>query len=69
MKNNKQTKNLLCIQMQIEDVAALHMRADRLHVDADKYKERRRKEKLTCGDLNSLHADADGRGGIAGGYR
>ena len=35
VKNNKQTKNLLCIQMQMEDVATLHMRADVLHVDVD----------------------------------
>ena len=44
MKNNKQTKKLLCVQMQMEGVAALHMRADGLHADADKYKERRRRK-------------------------
>ena len=31
VKNNKQTKNLLCVQMQVEDVATLHMRVDGLH--------------------------------------
>ena len=31
------------VQMQAEDVAALHMCADGLHADADKYKERRKK--------------------------
>ena len=30
VKNNKQTKNLLCVQMQVEDAATLHMRADGL---------------------------------------
>ena len=29
--------------MQTEDVAALYMRVDGLHADADKYKERRKK--------------------------
>ena len=35
------------VQTQAEDVAALHMRVDGLHADADKYKERRKK-KPTC---------------------
>ena len=30
VKNNRQTKNLLCVQMQMEDMAALHMCADGL---------------------------------------
>ena len=49
VKNNKQTKNLLCVQMRMEDVAALRMRADGLHADTDKYKERRRKKHLHVG--------------------
>ena len=34
------------VQTRMEDVAALHMRADELHADADKYKERRGKKNL-----------------------
>ena len=41
---------------QTEDVAALYTRADGLHADADKYKERREK-KPTHEGLNSLCAD------------
>ena len=43
------------VQTQTEDVATLHMRVDGLHVDMDKYKERRKKnlhvrpEFVACG--------------------
>ena len=81
VKNNKQTKNLLCVQMQVEDVAALHMHVDGLRacvqmrymptwISVIKKKKKNltdRKGVWTQPDILRVHTDADGGRGRIGG--
>ena len=82
VKNNKQTKNLLCVQMQVEDMATLHMCVDRLHTCMQMcYMPTwvsvitKKKKKLTDrkgvwtqhADVLHVHTDVDGGHGHIGG--